>query len=86
MFLLLLKFVCAVCAVHHTGADHCIFCGATSYAKYPLIECNGKCGRKSHLVYLDVLSDIALRQYSGRELDMLCVRRAICNVRSSAVL
>ena len=30
-------------------ADHCIFCGATSYAKYPLIECNGKCGRKSHL-------------------------------------
>ncbi|KNB42055.1 hypothetical protein JH06_4434 [Blastocystis sp. subtype 4] len=29
--------------------DHCIFCGATEYKKYPLVECQGKCGRKSHL-------------------------------------
>ncbi len=31
--------------------DHCIFCGATEYKKYPLVECQGKCGRKSHLVW-----------------------------------
>ena len=70
----------------YSGADHCIFCGATSYAKYPLIECNGKCGRKSHLVLLDGSSDLALRKHSRWELDVLCVRRAVCSVRLSVVL